>query len=217
MSRIDLGELGLQLLGNGGHRRGAVPQVRVRRVVGEAQDLLRVDDDAGVVGRCAREVVHEVVVAEAVLNEDLRLAQLPGDARVGLEGVRIGVRVAEDRADGHVVAADLLRDVGVFVLRGHDRDRARGARRGRGGGVRCGGAAGQGDRDGRDRDGSDRGLGHAHRFPSIPGTSSRLSSILRFILTKKTAYTPGRCGPDTRSSRRISSRPCACASAPRPR
>ena len=72
---------------------------------------------------------HEGVVAEAVLDHDLRLRDGEAVDVPGLEEVGVGVRVREDRRDRDVRAADLLRDVAVDVLRRDDVERPA-ARRG---------------------------------------------------------------------------------------
>ena len=59
---------------------------------------------------------HEGVVAEAVLHDQARRADRRGDARARLESMRVGVRVALDRAHAHVRAADLCDHVRVLVL-----------------------------------------------------------------------------------------------------
>ncbi len=67
---------------------------------------------------------HIRVVPDPVFDEETRGADRLRDARAGLEGVRVGVRVALDRAHLHVLAADLFDHVRVLVLRAHGDDPA---------------------------------------------------------------------------------------------
>ena len=71
------------------------------------------------------DVVHEAVVAHAVLDDQLRLGDHLGDARARLEGVGIGVGVVQNRRDLDVFPADLAEHVGVFVFGTHGDDDAR--------------------------------------------------------------------------------------------
>ena len=116
--------------GDGGHGRRGVPQVRVGGAAGQAEEVLDVDDGARGTRRGGLDLVHEAVVAGAVLDDQLGAADLLGDARAGLEGVRVGVGVAQDRADADVRAAELADHVGVLVLGADGRDGAGGARAG---------------------------------------------------------------------------------------
>ena len=77
-------------------------------------------------------MVHEAVVAHAVLDDELGPLDLFGHARAGLEGVGIGVRVVEDRRHMDVAAPDLGEHVGVLVLGAHGVDHT-GLRTARGG------------------------------------------------------------------------------------
>ncbi len=79
-------------------------------------------DDPRCVGRRGEKLVHPVVVASAVLDDEVRLGDRLRVFHVGLVLVRIHVRVRHDA--GHVdrVSADLLDDVAVEVLRGNDVD-----------------------------------------------------------------------------------------------
>ena len=121
--------LGLELLevlrhdlGDGGHRLRVVPEVRVLRVGRQPEDVLGDDDLArSALGEAALDGVHEAVVANAVLHDQLGLADDLGHARARLEGVGIGVGVVQDRGDLDVLPADLAEHVGVLVLRA-DRD-----------------------------------------------------------------------------------------------
>ena len=60
--------------------------------------------------------VHPAVVADPVLHDQLALLISLGHLRAGLERVRVGVRVVQDRGHTHVPAADLAQHVGVLVL-----------------------------------------------------------------------------------------------------
>ena len=75
---------------------------------------------AALARRGVLELRHEGVVAEPVLDHDLRLRDRQARRRAGLEEVGVGVRVREDRRDRDVWAADLRRDVPVDVLRRDD-------------------------------------------------------------------------------------------------
>jgi len=126
--RVGLGERALDPGGECRQPRHVVPEVRVRILAGNAE---QVGDHHELVARSARggrlELVHERVVAEPVLDRDLR----PGDGEVvlqpGLEQVRVGVRIGEDRGDVDAVAAELPGDVPVGALGGDDVE-PRGAR-----------------------------------------------------------------------------------------
>ena len=130
---VDLREVGRDRVGHGGHRGRVVPQVRVGRAVRQAEQLLDVDDLAAVARVGVLDRGGPVVVADAVLHDQLGGGDLPGDGRAGLEGVRVGVRVAHDRRGLHVLPADLGDDVGVLVLGADRRDLGGG----RGGGRRA--------------------------------------------------------------------------------
>ena len=69
------------------------------------------------------EPLHEGVVADPVLDHEPRLRDGEAVARARLEEMRVGVRVGEDRRDGDVRAADLLRHVAVDVLGRDDAER----------------------------------------------------------------------------------------------
>ena len=97
MARVECREVRGHRLGDSGHRPRAVPKVRIGRVVGEAEHLLDDDDLSLRVRRARFEVVHEAVVADAVLNDQFGAAQLLCHARARLKGVGVGVGVVEDR------------------------------------------------------------------------------------------------------------------------
>ena len=124
--RGERGEVLRQLVGELDHRREVVPEVLVERAL---RRLLVVAGDVGHVRRRAasdcRRREHrgdEVVVARAVLDDDLRLAQRELRPGVGRVLVRVLVGAVDDRGDRDRVAADGLDDVAVDVRRGDDRD-----------------------------------------------------------------------------------------------
>jgi hypothetical protein len=141
---LDPGEVVRDGGGHLGHGRRAVPEVRVRGAVRQAEQLLHVDDLAPVGGSGVLDVSGPGVVADAVLHDEAGVADLPGDGRARLERVRVGVRVAHDGADLDVLAADLLDHVGVLVLRADGRDRGSA---GGGGAARRGGRGRTGGRE----------------------------------------------------------------------
>ena len=108
--------------------------MRVGRTVGQAEEVLDVDDGARGTRRGGLDLAHEAVEADAVLDDELRAADLLGDARAGLESVRVGVGVAQDRGDADVRAAELADHAGVLILGADGRD-------GASGGARAGGLA----------------------------------------------------------------------------
>ena len=68
------------------------------------------------VGRRRLDLVHEGVVADAVLDDESGARHLLGHAGARLEGVRVGVGVVEDGGHLDVLAPDLAEHVGVLVL-----------------------------------------------------------------------------------------------------
>ena len=125
MGRVERGKIRRQRLGDGRHRLRVVPQVRVRRAVRQTQQMLHVDHLASRVRRRRGKGVHEGVVADPVLDQQVRLGDLLAHARRGLIGMGISVRVRVHRVHAHVLAADLRRHVAVLVLPRHHRHRAR--------------------------------------------------------------------------------------------
>ncbi len=129
MGRLDRREVGDQCLGDRRHGARRVPEVWIRRRIRQLEQLLHVDHPARGAGRGGLDAVHVAVVAQAILHNDARSADFLRDARARLEGVRVGVRVALDRGDAHVPAADLADHVRVLILGADSRDQpARGAR-----------------------------------------------------------------------------------------
>ena len=87
-------------------------------------------------GAAPMQLVHPRVVVGAVDDDDLRVGDLPHDARRGLEQMRILVGIVHDAGDGDPVAADLPGDVAVEILRRDDGDRRVGGERAGQGGNR---------------------------------------------------------------------------------
>ncbi len=147
---VDLAQVRRDRAGHDGHGCWLVPQVRVGHGDRQAQQLLHVDDRAAVARLCVLDGGGPVVVAGAVLHDQLGGGDLPGDGSARLERVRVSVRIAHDRRGLHVLAADLRDDVGVLVLRadggdlGRRRDGGRRSRRGRAGTRQQGGRQRQG-------------------------------------------------------------------------
>src|ERR1019366_4739524 len=119
------GEGGSQGIGHLRHRRRVVPEVRIGRAVRQPEQLLHVDDLSRRVRRGRLNLVHEVVVANSVLNDHPSTTDLFGNTRAHLVRVRIGVGVALHRGNGDVGSTDLLSHIAVLVLRGDDGDRPR--------------------------------------------------------------------------------------------
>ena len=133
VARLDLCQAGGHRLRHGRHRRRAVPQVWIARGAGQPQKPLHVDHLAFRVRRGGFDLGHEVVVAEAVLDDQLSRADGAGDTRAGLERVRVCVRIALDRAGMDIAAADLRDHVRVLVLGTHCGDLSRASGAGAGG------------------------------------------------------------------------------------
>ena len=86
----------------------------------DAEDVGDRHDEAAAARRRVLELRHERVVAEPVLEHELRAGHGEAVRRARLEEVRVGVRAREDGGDRDVATPDLRRDVPVDVLGGHD-------------------------------------------------------------------------------------------------
>jgi hypothetical protein len=86
----------------------------------EAESLGDCDHDSVIVRSGRLELLHEGVVAETVLNDQVRSCNREAVTCSRLEEMRIGVRVGEHGSHHDPSAADLPGDVAVEVLRSDD-------------------------------------------------------------------------------------------------
>ena len=127
---IGRGERGGERVGDRRHGRRIVPKVRI--VAGLLVHEVGGDDhDAAGPGRHREQLFHPRIVVGAVVDDDLRGGDLADDGGRGLEQMRVLVGIAQDAGDRDPVAADLLRDVAVKILRRHHCDLAVGGACGR--------------------------------------------------------------------------------------
>ena len=88
----------------------------------DAEHVRHGDNNPAGAGRRGLELLHEAVVAHPVLDHERGLGHCKAVVRAGLEQVRIGIRIAQNRGDRHMRSADLGHDVPIEVLGRHDLD-----------------------------------------------------------------------------------------------
>ena len=113
---IDLGEIVGQRMGDGLRVIYLVPDMLVIRQLVD-RDVEALEEDPLRARRGGEKLVHPIVVAAAVLDDEIGLGDGLGVVHVRFVFVRIDIRVREDTRHGDLIAADLFGNVSVEILR----------------------------------------------------------------------------------------------------